>query len=128
MSAGKQSDGYHTFEDLYEHRHWLFVHFMLDYSGLAWASQRHSDGSKLDGWFIAGVDLPGEGQVSYHLPMRFWPAMVAFGFDRPKAPKWDGHTSRDVLERLRNRAAAQCSVEFPGVSEDLSSEQVDHAP
>ena len=65
----------------------------------AWKSRVHSDGTSLDGWFIAGVGKSPGNQITYHLPDAKWddcnvPELV-------KAPKWDGHTSKDVLRRLK---------------------------
>ena len=97
---GKVSDGYHTFDELYEHRHVLFLSLMAVRSGSAWLSRLHDDGSSLDGWFVAGIILP-TGDISYHLPNRFWDIARRHGVrELEYAPKWDGHKSADVLERL----------------------------
>lgn len=102
MISGNTSDGYHTFNELYEHRHILFLALLSENKDKAWRSKLHDDGSFLDGWFIAGLktDL---GQATYHLPLRMWDL-----FDNIKeverAPKWDGHTSEDVLARIREFA------------------------
>ena len=96
---GKVSDGYHTFDELYEHRHRLFLLLVATYTSSAWASRKHSDGSSLDGWFICGMVLQ-EGQISYHLPDRLWPEVERLGIVVDKAPEFDGHTSDDVVERL----------------------------
>lgn len=101
------SDGYHTFGELYEHRIALFralcsyINGTVDhesYHNAPWKSIIHSDGTTMDGWFIAGIGiLPGE-QISYHIPRSLyneWPAEA-----RLIAPTWDGHTSTDVLKRL----------------------------
>lgn len=100
--TGQISDGHHTFDELYEHRHALFFALMLSSSGDAetWMSKLHDDGSSFDGWFIAGIGL-STGPITYHLPMRLWDRFVSAGFDvLEKAPKWDGHTSNDVINRL----------------------------
>jgi len=39
------SDGYHTFDELYEHRHWLFLSLMKMWPERAWASKLHADGT-----------------------------------------------------------------------------------
>ena len=98
------SDGYHTFAELYEHRHSLMLALMRAMPGLCWFSQRHSDGELPFGsadWFIVGADLP-TGAITYHLPIELLPlarqtgaAELAVG--RP----WDGHTASDVIERMR---------------------------
>lgn len=106
FSAGGVSDGYHTFDELYEHR---IVNFMTvcklmkddKRDILVWRSECHSDGSKYDGWFVLGIGVyPGQ-QITYHLPMSKWKAagkVVNFTYEH--APEWDGHTAADVLDRL----------------------------
>jgi len=96
----KISDGYHTFEELYEHRHALFISLVLDNPEKSWISKFHDDGSSYDGWFIAGMVLP-TGNISYHLPISKW-ELLDNGKIRKldKAPKFDGHTANDVIERL----------------------------
>lgn len=102
---GKTSDGYHTFDELYEHRLTLFcalLSFVVsEYHHVLkpWKSRKHSGGDGYDGWFIAGVELPGLGQVSYHLSDKYWDLMKVQELEF--APEWDGHTSDDVLQRLQ---------------------------
>jgi hypothetical protein len=95
--TGKISDGYHTFDELYQHRHALFLN-LLRLAGVGWKSLVHSDGTpSYDGWFLAGITLPS-GDITYHLPIDLWDkALVS---EVPKAPPFDGHTSRDVVTRL----------------------------
>lgn len=95
--TGETSDGYHTFNELYDHRHTLFIALLKCYPDKAWRAWEHSDGSRMEGWFIAGIETP-EGQATYHLPERLWHDTVAKFKNR--APKWDGHTSDDVLKRI----------------------------
>ena len=94
------SDGYHTFGELYEHRHWLFISLMRAYPDLSWASRTHSDGSSIEGWFIAGMTL-STGQISYHMPDELWSVVEAIGLHQNKQPDWDGHTAAEALDRLR---------------------------
>ena len=102
-------DGYHTFKELYDHRHVLFLSLVniLNKPGLfrvpdkyrAWKSKRHSNGSSYDGYFILGVGRkPGE-QITYHLPITLWDKAL-FSKELARAPKWDRHTSDDAIERL----------------------------
>lgn len=65
-------------------------------------SWRHSDGELCfgGGWFIVCMALPNIGQVSNHYQARDWDM-----FRIPEvtcAPEWDGHTSKDVICRLRS--------------------------
>jgi hypothetical protein len=104
---GNTSDGYHTFNELYEHRHYLFIALMyaLQTQGRTWISSKHADKSSFDGSFIAGINLP-TGPITYHLPNRLWIACVgAEAKVLDQAPPWDGHTSTDVLNRLARYSA-----------------------
>lgn len=83
-------------EELYEHRFMLFGLLCRHYNG--WKSELHHDGTSYEGWFIAGCNLP-EGMVTYHIPNRLWDNFPGKYLER--APKWDGHTSLDVLDRLK---------------------------
>lgn len=107
------SDGYHTFSELYAHRVELFINMCRFYKeGVAqatcwvgrrpvWKSKRHSDGSGIDGWFLLGIGKkPGE-QITYHLPTGRWDD-CDFVDTLERAPEFDGHTSDDVLKRLKD--------------------------
>lgn len=112
---GNTSDGYHTFNELYEHRHYLFIALMyaLQTQGRTWISSKHADQSSFDGSFIAGINLP-TGPITYHLPNRLWIACV--GAETKvliQAPPWDGHTSTDVLNRLARYSAGICDEVAP---------------
>lgn len=97
--TGATSDGYHTFDELYDHRIALFIALITTTDLYSWRSFKHDDGSKYDGWFIAGIDLP-TGTISYHLPEKYWDRLTGYCEPLDKAPKWDGHTPADVVERL----------------------------
>lgn len=94
---GDTSDGYHTFNELYEHRHTLFAALLKCYPEIAWKSLKHADGTMFDGWFIAGLNTPS-GQATYHIPMRLWYSFEANVLH--EAPEWDGHTADDVIKRI----------------------------
>lgn len=99
---GETSDGFHTFNELYEHRHTLFMLVCSEWGG--WISKQHHDGSMFDGWFVAGVDTP-LGQATYHLPLAWWDRYERCCVEVPRAPEWDGHTPADVLVRLASLAS-----------------------
>lgn len=104
---GNTSDGYHTFNELYEFR-------MIYNAALfnEWASHnkyetnkswKHYDGEWCFGnkkeWFIVTAKTPF-GVISNHYPASDW--------DLFKVPEteisiheYDGHTAQDVVERLR---------------------------
>lgn len=107
LDRGCISDGYHTFNELYDHRVALYIALCekIWLTGLnasaprVWRSKFHSDGSKFDGWFILGIGIgPGE-QITYHLPDSKWEA-CGFAERLERSPDYDGHTSADVLNRL----------------------------
>jgi hypothetical protein len=100
--TGETSDGYHTFNELYEHRITLWVALCRvieqQRERTVWKTQLHSDGTGFDGWFVLGMyHLPGQ-QITYHLPMSRWDECRFQTLDR--APEFDGHTGADVLARL----------------------------
>ncbi len=102
-------DGYHTFTELYDHRIELYIALtrllatkytlQIDGEGV-WKSKTHSDGSTWDGWFIMGIStIPGQ-QITYHLPISKWDECY-FAKTLEKAPEFDGHSSDDILQRLK---------------------------
>lgn len=64
---GELSDGFHTFDGLYEQRMYLFAALVETYKDKSWKSYRHEDGELCfgGGWFIVGIDTP-EGSYTYH--------------------------------------------------------------
>ena len=103
-NIGEFSDGYHTFNELYDYRKAYNAAFFneLAKQGLydVHKSRLHSDGEIPfgdDNWFIVIAELP-TGQVSNHYEMKDWDL-----FDIPekdKANVYDGHSPQDVYERL----------------------------
>ncbi len=106
------SDGYHTFAELYEHRHALWCTLARHLPG-AWKSRAHhpAQGTCYPGMFITGADLPEIGQVSYHLPEEWWDACP--GVVLPHAPLWDGSSPSDVVSRLTAYAALTTQAALP---------------
>ena len=105
--TGPISDGYHTFDELYEHCSWLFIALMRSYPWISWYSLKHDDGSMFEGMFIVGMNLPN-GQVTYHLELEpyyafleMYPEIVCL----LRAPVWDAHASDDVITKLRDWSA-----------------------
>ena len=113
------SDGYHTFKELYDmrlaltvalfrkledmnRRSWESSHTSLrqyPYQHITWRSRQHSDGTMFEGMFIVGVyKTPGK-MITFHYHDEHW---NRFGLADviEKAPEWDGHTDKDVIERL----------------------------
>lgn len=94
---GTNHDGYHTFNELYVHRHLLFLNLVKYNKNISWKSLYHSDGTMFDDMFIAGIKFDN-GLITYHLPMKYW--KLCDCFDLTNAPEWDGHTPQDVCDRL----------------------------
>jgi hypothetical protein len=104
-SVGKISDGYHTFDELYEHRITLYIALckqMFFTNKIVWRSKKHSDGELAFGgtWFVLGINKEKAKQITYHLPIHKWNE-TKFATEYDKAPEFDGHTSTDVLERIK---------------------------
>jgi hypothetical protein len=106
--TGQVSDGFHTFDELYDHRNHLFIVLLRMTPAHAWRSRFHHDGTGFPGWFIAGTKISGK-DITYHLPENLWDIVG----DQPvitlqRAPAWDGHTSTDVIERIRTFLLRRC--------------------
>lgn len=110
-NAMEVSDGYHTMSELYEHRYALFCALVKIYDNYITPlgtsiscikSKLHHDGTMFDDSFIVMMGIlkmdTTRVQISYHYPLSWWDKFNIMEMDR--APKWDGHTSDDVLKRL----------------------------
>lgn len=104
LDKGEISDGYHTFNELYEFRK-MYNAAVFN----AWAKEglydvhksiRHSDGIECfgGGWFIVMAMLPG-GQISNHYKMEDWDLFQIPEVEIVKY-SYDGHSAQDVLNRL----------------------------
>lgn len=90
------SDGYHTFDELYEHRCLLFLNLCLtNLSKSFWRPD-------FEGWFCLYLETES-GQISYHVPNKF-KVIIENKITRDDAHIFDGHTSKDVIFRLQNEA------------------------
>ncbi len=116
-SRPKFSDGYHTFEELYETRLAYNVALFNEWASQAeytssgfeilpvkhdvHKSTRHNDGELCfgGGWFIVVANLPS-GQISNHYEMKHWDLFRVPIAEKAKY-EWDGHTSEDVIKRLK---------------------------
>lgn len=100
------SDGFHTIKELYDFRMVynvaLFNEWALQNKYEVHKSWKHNDGKLCfgGGWFIVVAILP-TGQISNHYSAEHWDL-----FKIPVTEKalylFDGHTSQDVLNRLKN--------------------------
>lgn len=96
---GDISDGYHTFDELYEHRCLLYaawvqmVRHCIDVE-VYWVPEH------FEGWDLLVVEMEGVGQVSYHLPEKLrylYERNVVKALDEHT---FDGHTPDEVLKRI----------------------------
>jgi len=101
--TGETSDGFHTFNELYEFRKLYNAGLFNEWSkqGLfnVHKSKKHSDGEECfdGGWFIVTATLP-TGQISNHYELKDWDLFQVE--ERELADVWDGHTAQDVAHRL----------------------------
>lgn len=104
LDTGKEklSDGYHTFEELYEHRCvlWLALLSVLNSETnlRIIKALKHNDGTSLEGWFLSCVVINGK-QLSYHLPIKYWDRIAGKAYEVSPL-EFDGHTSNDVIKNL----------------------------
>lgn len=97
-NIGEFSDGYHTFNELYHHRAVLFSVICNMMPDKAWKSKLHDTGDMYDGMFIVGIETEN-GQATYHYDIEpYWDIFRVKELE--KAPKWDGHTPSEAIERI----------------------------
>lgn len=107
---GSYTDGFHTFDELYEVRmvlnatlfnEWTEGYVSRTPSYNVHKSKRHFSGEECfgGGWFIVCANLPS-GQISFHYEMKYWDLFKIPEFDKAQFP-FDGHTTQDVIQRLK---------------------------
>ena len=98
---GSISDGYHTFDELYHHRAILFATLCNTYPMDSWKSKQHDDpvnNPMYEGMFIVGINTP-RGQATYHYDIEpYWNMFNVQELEY--APKYDGHTPTDAINRI----------------------------
>ena len=115
--TGETSDGYHTFNELYEFRkvynaalfnEWAKKTTLNPFGYPATIpkydvhkSWRHEDGELCfgGGWFIVVAVLPS-GQISNHYEEQDWDLFQIPSYEKALY-KFDGHTPQDVITRLQ---------------------------
>ena len=109
-NIGEFSDGYHTFNELYHHRAVLFSVICNMFPEKAWKSKLHDTGDMFDGMFIVGIETE-QGQATYHYDIEpYWDMFNVKELE--KAPKWDGHTPSDAIQRIGNISSKQSEGEW----------------
>lgn len=99
--TGEISDGYHTFNELYDYRMlYNAAFFNLLPPKLVHKSKKHHDGKPCfeGGWFIVMANLP-TGQISNHYELKYWDLFHISEVEI--ADEWDGHTPQEAADRLR---------------------------
>lgn len=97
VSVKNISDGYHTFEELYYHRMFLFSIICNNNKDIAWKSLKHNSQDETpmfsNDLFIVGINTP-EGTYSYHYKKKFWDYFQVQELE--EAPMYDGHMPEDI--------------------------------
>ncbi len=100
------SDGYHTFGELYEFRKMYNAALFNEWAEAeryeVHKSLKHNDGGVCfgGGWFIVVAVLP-DGQITNHYKNEDWDLFRLPVKDKAMY-KYDGHTGKDVLDRLKS--------------------------
>lgn len=105
------SDGYHTFTELYNHRHALFCALTKIYDNYitplktkvkCYKSKLHNDGTMFEDSFIVWIEaIKFDGSltiIDYHLPNDWWDKFNLL--EVHNSHEYDGHSSNDVIKRL----------------------------
>ena len=104
IDNGEFSDGYHTFNELYEFRKLynalLFNEWAKNKEIEVYKSKRHYDNEECfgGGWFIVVAMLPS-GQISNHYELKDWDLFNIPEYEKSKY-EFDGHTPEDVRVRM----------------------------
>lgn len=108
------SDGYHTFDELYNHRHALF---------LTWLNSKDCPDcyvieNHFDSWDLIVCEwmfnpttnpAPYQRQISYHIPTAYRNYYKHIPRRSADQHDYDGHTSKEVVQRLYERLNFQNS-------------------
>ena len=114
---GNTSDGYHTFNELYEFRKAynaaLFNEWAAGGKCSVHKSWRHHDGELCfgGGWFIVVAVLP-DGQISNHYEAKDWSLFAVPETERALF-EFDGHTGSDVVSRLKSYTPPAAPMQEP---------------
>jgi hypothetical protein len=106
------SDGYHTFDELYEHR--VLLYLLCTETGALKASYVVED--HYEGWDLIVAFTPGNyQQVSYHVPNKYrwaYEKLERRSVDQQKE-YYDGHTPQLVAHRLEMALRSLDCVQQP---------------
>ena len=104
IGKGQLTDGYHSFNELYDFRKVFNAHLFNEWAKQGkyevHKSKKHYEGDECfgGGWFIVVAILP-TGQISNHYELKDFDLFKCEETEKAKY-QFDGHTSHDVLNRL----------------------------
>ncbi len=101
------SDGYHTFQDMYDERAVLFLSLCklikensyMSHRLFLWKSRKESIGRKIEGYFLVGITNSDGSMISYHLENKWWDKTSDF-LELQEAPQYDWDDSYSSLQLL----------------------------
>ncbi|MGL5753063.1 MAG: hypothetical protein ACRCXT_21150 [Paraclostridium sp.] len=101
QAIGDLSDGYHSYNQLYDNRLVLFACIVNLKPELGWKSLKHHDESDkmYEDYFIVGFTTP-QGDVRFHYHIKYWNLFKCK--ELPNAPEWNGADNKDHLNYLIN--------------------------
>ena len=121
--TGDTSDGYHTFNELYDHRAKLFSVIVRCFKDRSWKSKLHHDGTMYEGMFIVGIET-SQGQATYHYDIDpYWNVFDCKELAR--APEWDGHTPEQAISRIASLRPSCDRDALLALADELEGEGLD---
>lgn len=105
---GDMSDGYHTFDELYEHRCLLFLLWLVEEQLLCKRLEVacrvvYYQLEHYEGWDLVQTYVDNK-QISYHVPAKYRHVLVSnFVEDKKLTEKFDGHSSKTTVSRMVQR-------------------------
>lgn len=104
IKNGDISDGYHTFDELYEHRCLLFIAWIISVDSHIMDVIPSYIPDHFEGWDLIWTSIPdGTGdlkQISYHVPVKYRHLYRGHCNRQEVNSAYDGHTSGDVIKRI----------------------------
>lgn len=93
------SDGFHTFQDLYDFQHILFINLMTQYRKYAWKSLAVTNMQRED-FFWGCIDIPNVGTVAVRIPVEYWDKIAADISTIQYGVKYSDCINKEVLMKL----------------------------
>ena len=99
---GTITDGYHSFDELYEHRNLLFLNFLIHADYREEVTTYYTEDPNIPGWILVVMKSKKLGQISYHMEEGYSQFLKYITKIPWEQHEWDGHTSQEVIYRLAN--------------------------